>query len=76
ETPRAGAEIAAERIRTRMEDLGVDIGSTTIFCTVTVGGASLEEGLDKPDQLIALTVQGLKQGLSAGGNSVHFPVAL
>ncbi len=73
ETPRAGAEIAAERIRTRMEDLGVDFGSTTIFCTVTVGGASLEDGVDKPDELIALTVEGLKAGIAAGGNAVNFP---
>ena len=73
ETPPAGAEIAAERIRTKMENLGVDLGNTTIFATVTVGGASLEEGIEKPDQLIAITVEGLKAGLSAGGNSVQFP---
>lgn len=71
ETPRSGAEIAAERVRTRMEDLGVDLGHTAIFCTVTVGGSSLDSG-ETAEQLIALTVKGLKAGIAAGGNTVNF----
>jgi hypothetical protein len=39
-----------------------------------VGGASLEEGVDKPDQLIALTVEALQLGIRSGGNTVNFPV--
>ncbi|MFA6559211.1 MAG: GGDEF domain-containing protein, partial [Candidatus Obscuribacterales bacterium] len=68
ETPRGGAEIAAERIRTRLENLSVAYKAQQIVLTVTVGGASLEEGIDKPDQLIALTVEALQLGLKSGGN--------
>ena len=74
ETPRGGAEIAAERIRTRLENLSVDYKASQILLTVTVGGASLEEGIDKPDQLIALTVEALQLGIRFGGNTVIFPV--
>ncbi|MFA6211905.1 MAG: GGDEF domain-containing protein [Candidatus Obscuribacterales bacterium] len=74
ETPRGGAEIAAERIRTRLENLSVAYKAQQIVLTVTVGGASLEEGIDKPDQLIALTVEALQLGLKSGGNTVNFPV--
>jgi diguanylate cyclase (GGDEF)-like protein len=74
ETPRGGAEIAAERIRTRLENLTVDYKASQILLTVTVGGASLEEGVDKPDQLIALTVEALQLGIRSGGNTVNFPV--
>lgn len=74
ETPRGGAEIAAERIRTRLENLSVDYKASQILITVTVGGASLEEGIDKPDQLIALTVEALQVGIRSGGNTVNFPV--
>ncbi len=74
ETPRGGAEIAAERIRTRLENLTVDYKASQILLTVTVGGASLEEGIDKPDQLIALTVEALQVGIRSGGNTVNFPV--
>ena len=74
ETPRGGAEIAAERIRTRLENLSVDYKASQILLIVTVGGASLEEGIDKPDQLIALTVEALQLGIRSGGNTVNFPV--
>lgn len=74
ETPRGGAEIAAERIRTRLENLTVDYKASQILLTVTVGGASLDEGIDKPDQLIALTVEALQLGIRSGGNTVNFPV--
>jgi len=72
ETPRAGAEIAAERIRTRMENLTVDFNGAQIVLTVTVGGASMDEILEKPDQLIAAAVETLQVGIKAGGNSVNF----
>jgi len=74
ETPRGGAEIAAERIRTRLENLTVDYKASQILLTVTVGGASLDESIDKPDQLIALTVEALQLGIRSGGNTVNFPV--
>jgi diguanylate cyclase (GGDEF)-like protein len=73
ETPRAGAEIAAERIRTRLENLSVDYKAKPILLTVTVGGACIEDGVDKPDQLIALTVEALQTGIKSGGNTVNFP---
>jgi diguanylate cyclase (GGDEF)-like protein len=74
ETPRGGAEIAAERIRTRLENFNVEYKASQILLTVTVGGASLDEGIDKPDQLIALTVEALQLGIRSGGNTVNFPV--
>lgn len=73
ETPRAGAEIAAERIRTRLENLPVDYKAKQIILTVTVGGASIDDEVDKPDQLIAMTVEALQAGIKSGGNTVNFP---
>ncbi len=75
ETPRNGAEIAAERIRTRMENLAVDFKGDQILLTVTVGGASMDDVIDKPDQLIAAAVETLQVGIKSGGNSVNFPVS-
>lgn len=72
ETPRAGAEIAAERIRTKMEGLVVDFAGTQIITTVCVGGASLDDTVTKPDELVAICVEALKTGINAGGNTVNF----
>lgn len=73
ETPRAGAEIAAERIRTKMEGLIVAFGATQVITTVSVGGASLgDEYATRPDELVAACVEALKSGISAGGNTVNF----
>lgn len=77
ETARGGAQVAAERIRTKMEDLPVEFGDTSIYLTVTVGGANIdleaETRIDKADQLIELAVGALKSAMAAGGNSVVFP---
>ena len=77
ETPRAGAEIAAERIRTKMEGLVVDIGANRVVTTVSVGGASLDDAVaapaPEPDRLVAICVEALKIGINAGGNTVNFP---
>jgi diguanylate cyclase (GGDEF)-like protein len=75
ETNRGGAEVASERIRTKMEDLAVEFGQSSIFLTVTVGGASLDEQADSAEQLVAHCVQALQVGIAAGGNSVNFPVS-
>jgi len=74
ETPRNGAEVAAERMRTKMEDLPTDFEADKIVTTVTVGGASLEADVQSADSLIALCVDTLKLGINAGGNTVNFPV--
>ncbi|MBU6453668.1 MAG: diguanylate cyclase [Cyanobacteria bacterium REEB67] len=74
ETPRNGAEVAAERMRTKMEDLETVFDGVSICTTVTVGGASLEEGVQTADALINLCVESLKLGITSGGNTVNFPV--
>jgi diguanylate cyclase (GGDEF)-like protein len=74
ETPRTGAEVAAERMRTKMEDLPTDFEKEKLVTTVTVGGASLEADVQTADALIALCVETLKLGISTGGNTVNFPI--
>ena len=74
ETPRNGAEVAAERMRTKMEDLSTEFEETLIYTTVTVGGASLDDQVQTADALIGVCVENLKMGLAAGGNTVNFPV--
>jgi diguanylate cyclase (GGDEF)-like protein len=74
ETPRNGAEVAAERMRTKMEDLPTDFEKDKIITSVTVGGASLEGDVQSADDLIAVCVETLKQGINSGGNTVNFPV--
>ena len=74
ETPRSGAEIAAERMRTKMEGLDTLVDDLIISTSVTVGGASLDDDIQSADALINLCVESLKQGLAAGGNTVVFPV--
>jgi diguanylate cyclase (GGDEF)-like protein len=73
ETPRTGAEIAAERMRTKMEELVTDFESDCLYTTVTVGGASLSDDVQTADALVALCVDALKLGIGAGGNTVNFP---
>ena len=75
ETPRAGAEVAAERMRTKMEDLPTDFEHTAIYTTVTVGGASLGDGAESADVLINMCVESLKLGIGSGGNTVNFPLS-
>jgi diguanylate cyclase (GGDEF)-like protein len=74
ETPRTGAEVAAERMRTKMEDLPTDFEKDHLYTTVTVGGASLDEEVQTADALIALCVDALKLGITTGGNTVNFPL--
>lgn len=74
ETPRTGAEVAAERMRTKMEELPTEYEKVKIITSVTVGGASLEGDVQSADALIAVCVETLKLGISSGGNTVNFPV--
>jgi len=74
ETPRTGAEVAAERMRTKMEDLSTVFEKEEILTTVTVGGASLDDEVQTADELIAICVETLKLGIGSGGNTVNFPV--
>lgn len=70
ETPLSGAQIAAERIRTRMENLPIEYERAKFTMTVTVGGSAFPGSAGAVDQLIAEAVQSLQSGLAAGGNSV------
>ncbi len=72
ETPLSGAQIAAERIRTRMENQVIKFDVSQFTVTVTVGGSSFPGNAAAVDQLIGEAVQALQQGLSRGGNSVLF----
>jgi len=73
ETPRTGAEVAAERMRTKMEQLETLFEKDLLCTTVTVGGASLDDEVQTADALIALCVDALKLGIGSGGNTVNFP---
>ena len=74
ETPRNGAEVAAERMRTKMEQLETLVEDCIISTSVTVGGASLDDQIQSADALMNLCVASLKQGITAGGNTVVFPI--
>jgi len=74
ETPRTGAEVAAERMRTKMEELETIFEKDMLYTTVTVGGASLDDEVQTADALIALCVDALKLGIGSGGNTVNFPI--
>ena len=70
ETPTSGAEVAAERLRTKMESHVVTHGELRLPITVSVGGSSLSEGVTGADQLTAESIEALRDCMEAGGNSV------
>ncbi len=79
ETPITGAEVAAERIRTKMEDSHIVIDGKSFSFTVSVAGTCLvgpEAGEKNPagergvDQLVADAISILKECIAAGGNTV------
>lgn len=70
ETPIAGAEVAAERIRTKMEDNELTIDGDTYSFTVSVAGTSVSESSKPVDQLVAGVINTLKVCFNEGGNTV------
>lgn len=70
ETPLTGAEVAAERIRTKMEDSTTVIDQKSFLFTVSVAGTSLK-GNERPvDQVVADAINTLKECITNGGNTV------
>lgn len=73
ETPVAGAEVAAERIRTKMEQLAVQQQwQATLILTVSVGAASFPDDGETVEELFAECVETLMYTMQNGGNAVNF----
>ncbi|MGD9683563.1 MAG: GGDEF domain-containing protein [Candidatus Obscuribacterales bacterium] len=70
ETPIRGAEIAAERIRTKMEEEVAVFDQTQIPLSVSVAGTHLTGRDQQVDSLVAIAIEGLKECMAGGGNSV------
>lgn len=75
ETPLSGAQIAAERIRTRIENMLIPFELSSFTATVTVSGSAIPGSAQAVDQLIGEAVQLLQKGIANGGNTVMFPPA-
>ena len=73
ETPLSGAEVAAERIRTKMEDNQIVIDGRSFSFTVSVAGTSYSSShpRQEPDQLVAGVINTLKMCIASGGNTVE-----
>ncbi len=69
ETSISGAEIAAERIRTNMEQQVVSAGSKQVLITVSVGGTSSGEN-DPVDIMVGRAIEALKGCFAEGGNQI------
>jgi diguanylate cyclase (GGDEF)-like protein len=73
ETPVAGAEVAAERIRTKMEQFAVQQQwQATLVITVSVGAASFPDNGEVVEELFAQAVEALMTTMKRGGNAVNF----
>jgi diguanylate cyclase (GGDEF)-like protein len=72
ETPVAGAEIAAVRIRTKMEQLEINDLNRPVQITVSIGGCSFPENGALVEELFAHTAQSLMSVVKKGGNSISF----
>lgn len=82
ETPRGGAEVAAERIRTRLEYMNIDTNHQRFTITVSIGvswfqGRPLVDepfGGQSPDaeELFGRAAGGLLQRIKEGGNGVTY----
>jgi len=73
ETPVSGAEVAAERIRTKMEQYAVQQQwQATLMITVSVGAASYPDDGEVVEELFAACVEALMVTMKRGGNAVNF----
>lgn len=73
ETPEAGAEVAAERIRTKMERQTIPFDTEKFTITVSIGGSSLPGPYDRVDVLFGEAVRAIQRSMKSGGNAVSFP---
>lgn len=72
ETGRSGAEVAAERIRTSIEQRSVAYMWQTMSVTASVGAAAYPEDGEEVEELFANAVEALTFTMRRGGNSVNF----
>jgi diguanylate cyclase (GGDEF)-like protein len=66
ETPVSGVEVAAERLRTKMEEHTVMHGHERISITVSVGGTNSIEGDKQADVIVARAIEALKHSMQRG----------
>ena len=66
ETPMSGAEVAAERLRTKMEEHTVMHGHERISITVSVGGTNSMESDKQADVIVARAIEALKRSMESG----------
>jgi diguanylate cyclase (GGDEF)-like protein len=72
ETNIEGAEVAAERIRTQLEQHSICHNWSTIAMTASVGAASFPSTATCLDGLFAQAAEVLLSGMKGGGNAVSF----
>jgi diguanylate cyclase (GGDEF)-like protein len=66
ETPMSGAEVAAERVRTKMEEHTVMNDHERISITVSVGGTNILETDKQADVIVARAIEALKRSMERG----------
>lgn len=66
ETPGSGAEVAAERLRTKMEEHQVNHAMDRISITVSVGGTNVSESDRQADVIVARAIEALKRSMQQG----------
>lgn len=72
ETGIEGAEVAAERIRTKLENFTVKHKWTTVSLTVSIGVSCFPNCAQSLDELFAQCAEALLSGMQRGGNSVVY----
>ena len=72
ETPRSGAEVAAERIRTKLEKHVISGIWQPFAITVSVGVAHFPEGVTELEDMFAQAAEALLANMRSGGNRVSF----
>jgi diguanylate cyclase (GGDEF)-like protein len=72
ETGIDGAEVAAERIRTKLENYSVKAKWNTVNITVSIGVSCFPNCAQTLDELFAQTAEALLNGMQRGGNSVVY----
>lgn len=72
ETPRPGSEVAAERIRTKLEKHVIPTAWQPFTITVSVGVSYYPEGVSELEEMFAQAAEALLANMRQGGNRVSF----
>lgn len=70
ETPYAGAMVVTEKLKNKLSQTKVRIGSQTIMLTGSFGVSSSSAATSKPADLLNLAEKALKQARKRGGNQI------